>query len=214
MKVKHWMTKDPVTITPDASISEAARIMKERGFRRLPVIDGGRLIGLVTYRNILEAQPSAASTLSVHEARYLVEKLKVSDVMRKNPITVSPDDDVIAAMLEGQRRGLGAYPVVEGERLVGIVTASDLFILVAHILGSDSDSEFIYLTGEAETFQDNDFIASMLGRLKAQGIKLLSYLSFPGKQAGDSAVMLLKISPGSRAQAARLLSADGLRVLD
>ncbi len=214
MKVKHWMTKDPVTIAPDASISEAARIMKERGFRRLPVIDGGRLIGLVTYRNILEAQPSAASTLSVHEARYLVEKLKVSDVMRKNPITVSPDDDVIAAMLEGQRRGLGAYPVVEGERLVGIVTASDLFILVAHILGSDSDSEFIYLAGEAESFQDNDFIASMLGRLKSQGIRLLSYLSFPGKQAGDSAVLLLKISPGSRAQAARLLSADGLRVLD
>lgn len=213
MKVKYWMTKDPVTITPEASVSAAVRIMKERGFRRLPVMDSGRLVGLVTYRNIIEAQPSSVSTLSVHEARYLVDKLKVSDVMRKNPITVSPDDDVITAIMEGQRQGLGSYPVVDNGVLVGIVTASDLFDLVVHILGAAERSDFLYLTEKTEKLEETGFLATLITLLTGHGIILLSYLTFPRKQAPGSSIILLKFTSGRRQEAADLLVAGGLTVL-
>ena len=214
MKVKYWMTKNPVTIAPDASVNEAVRIMKEHDFRRLPVMENGRLMGLVTYRNILEAQPSAVSTLSVHEARYLVDKLKVSDVMRKNPLTVSPDDDVIAAMIEGQRKGLGAYPVVENGILVGIVTTSDLFDLVVHILGSAAQSDFIYLTDKMEKFEETDFVPRLITLLAAHGITLQSYLVFPRKETAGSSIMLLKITPGRQRETVDLLLTSGFTVLD
>ena len=214
MKVKYWMTKNPVTIAPDASVNEAVRIMKEHDFRRLPVMENGRLMGLVTYRNILEAQPSAVSTLSVHEARYLVDKLKVSDVMRKNPLTVSPDDDVIAAMIEGQRKGLGAYPVVENGILVGIVTTSDLFDLVVHILGAAAQSDFIYLTDKTEKLEETGCVTRLIALLAAHGITLQSYLVFPQKETAGSSIMFLKITPGRQKEAVELLLTGGFTVLD
>lgn len=234
MKVKYWMTKDPVTIGPDEPIADAARLMKERGFRRLPVLEGGRLVGLVTYRNILEAQPSAVSTLSRQEARYLLTKLKVRDVMRKDPITVSPEDDVLTALMEGNRLGLGCYPVVVGGSLVGIVTATDLFNLIVQALGADDRSDFIYLAEKGGLPGDPVGLSRLLGLLAGQGIALLSFMAFPRKavaQAGPgeaaeggsgrsggplfevSTIILLKISPGRRQEAIEALTAAGYSLL-
>ena len=214
MKVKYWMTKEPVTIGPDEPIAEAARVMKERGFRRLPVMDNGRLAGLVTYRNILEAQPSSVSTLSVHEARYLVAKLKVSDVMRKNPITVSPDDDVLTALMEGHKKGIGAYPVLDSGHLVGIVTATDLFDLVVHIFGVVDRHDFIYLAETPDKIQDSNYLPRLITLLAGHGISLLSFLSFPQRESKESSVVLIKISAGRRQEAVEVLTAGGYRILD
>jgi acetoin utilization protein AcuB len=89
MKIKNWMTVDPITVTPDTPIIDAKKIMKENRIRRLPVVDKGKLVGIVTYRNIIEASPSSATSLSIHELNYLVLKLQVRDVMKKNPVTCS-----------------------------------------------------------------------------------------------------------------------------
>lgn len=214
MKVKYWMTKEPVTIGPDEPIAEAARVMKERGFRRLPVMDNGKLVGLVTYRNILEAQPSSVSTLSVHEARYLVAKLKVSDVMRKNPITVAPDDDVLTALMEGHKKGIGAYPVLEGGHLVGIVTATDLFDLVVHIFGVVERNDFIYLSETPDKINDLGYLPRLTTILAGHGIAMLSFLSFPQRESGETSVVLIKISHGRRQEAVDVLAAGGYQILD
>ena len=207
MKVKYWMTKDPVTISPDAPMADAARLMKEKGVRRLPVMDDGRLVGLVTYRNILESQPSSVSTLSKQEARYLVAKMKVSDVMRRNPVTVSPEDDVLTALVEGNRRGLGCYPVVAGGHLVGIITATDLFGLITQALGLGERDNFIYLSEHRDRLADPTYLSRILTLLAGHGISLLSFLSFPQRDLSEKAVVFLKVSPGRRDEAAEILLA-------
>ena len=214
MKVKYWMTKEPVTIGPDEPIAEAARVMKERGFRRLPVMDNGKLVGLVTYRNILEAQPSSVSTLSVHEARYLVAKLKVSDVMRKNLLTVAPDDDVLTALMEGHKKGIGAYPVLDSGHLVGIVTATDLFDLVVHIFGVVDRNDFIYLAETPDKINDAGYLPRLITILAGHGISLLSFLSFPQRESRQTSVVLIKISPGRRQEAVDVLAAGGYQIMD
>lgn len=214
MKIKYWMTKDPITIDPDAPITEAARIMKEHNFRRLPVMENHRLVGLVTYRNILEAQPSPVSTLSKHEARYLVAKLKVRDVMRKNPITVSPDDNALTALMAGHRKGLGSYPVVDEGRLVGIVTATDLFNLIVHLFGEVDGEDMIQLTEHAEKLRDPGYLPRLSTLLAGHGIALLNFLAFPHKGTPEASVVLLKISAGSRAEALEVLLASGYQLFE
>ncbi|MEW5723517.1 MAG: CBS and ACT domain-containing protein [Thermodesulfobacteriota bacterium] len=146
MKIKNWMTADPITVTPETLIIDAKAIMKEHNIRRLPVVDKkGKLVGIVTYRNIIEASPSAATSLSIHELNYLILKLQVKDVMRKNPITVSPEDSVTDVILEGHKKGIGAFPVVDKGKLVGIVTETEIFNAMIHIFGTRAQSDIIEL---------------------------------------------------------------------
>ena len=211
MKIKHWMTRNPITIGPDEPMVEAARLMKERGFRRLPVIERGRLIGLVTYRNILEAQPSPASSLSVHEARYLTLEMKVKDVMRKNPVTVSPDDDVFKAILEGNQKGLGCYPVVDKEALVGIITATDLFDLFIRVFGS-GENYSLYLQANNK-WQGPQDLLPLLTILQEQGLNLKSFATFPARQDGTKVLMLHLDKPKAQ-EAQRLLKDKGYIFFD
>jgi|GEM_PF-1056682 len=237
MKIKYWMTKDPVTIEPDASIADAARLMKERGFRRLPVVENGFLVGLVTYRQILEAQPSSVSTLSRQEARYLLAKLTVRDVMRKDPVTVSPEDDVLTALMEGNRLGLGCYPVMVGNSLVGIITSTDLFNLIVQALGADNRSDYIYLAEKGGLSDHPDRLSRLLSLLAGHGIAMMSFMAFPRKavleaRKGESVslasgdlsspvnffqvgtVVLLKVSTGRRQEAVEVLKAAGYTLLE
>jgi CBS domain-containing protein len=134
--VKHWMTRDVITITPDTSLSEAHRLMTEKRIRRLPVVDHGKLVGLVTLGDVRSAEPSAASTLSVWEMNNLLAKLKVSEIMTREPVTISQEatiSTVAEIMLEKKFSGL---PVVdEAGKLVGIITESDIFRLVVREWG-------------------------------------------------------------------------------
>ena len=119
MKVKHWMTKDPISVSPDTLAVEAQKIMKENRIRRLPVVDKGKLVGIVTFRNLIEAAPSSANSLSIHELNYLIMKIKVKDLMKKNVITVSPEDTVIDAIVRGVEKGIGGFPVVDEQGQFG-----------------------------------------------------------------------------------------------
>ena len=136
MLVQDWMTKEPVTITDETSMMKAIHIMKERRFRRLPVLHQGKLVGLVTDRDLKEASPSKATTLDVHELYYLLAELQIKEIMTKNPLVVSPEDTVEHAaqlMLEHTISGL---PVVDSSGgLLGIITQSDVFKAFMHITG-------------------------------------------------------------------------------
>ena len=136
MLVKDWMSKDPITINDDTSMMKAIHLMKQNRFRRLPVLHEGRLVGIVSDRDLKEASPSKATTLDVHELYYLLAELHVKDIMTRDPVTVSPESTVEHAaqlMLENTISGL---PVVDDQgKVVGIHTQSDVFRAFMHITG-------------------------------------------------------------------------------
>jgi len=130
--VSEWMTRDVISIRPEISLTEAHNLMKEKHIRRLPVVDHGKVVGMVTLGDVRGAGPSMASSLSVWEVHDLLAKLKVDKIMTRHPTTIDQDASIGEAakvMLESKFSGL---PVVDQEgRLVGIITESDIFRLVA-----------------------------------------------------------------------------------
>jgi CBS domain-containing protein len=129
--VKDWMTRDVVTISPEMTLPEAHRLMEEKKIRRLPVVDSGRLVGIVTRGDIRGAEPSGATSLSIWEVNYLLAKLKIGEIMTAQPLTIAAEETIGEAarlMLEKKISGL---PVVDqAGHLVGIITESDIFRLV------------------------------------------------------------------------------------
>jgi acetoin utilization protein AcuB len=137
MFVSNWMKENPVTVTPDTLVIDAKKIMKEHGFRRLPVLEGKKLVGIVTLNNLREAQPSAATSLSIHELNYLLAKMTVADIMTRKVITCPPDITLEKAALLGTKHKIGALPVVDEGRLVGIITESDMYRAFLTMLGAN-----------------------------------------------------------------------------
>lgn len=128
--IKDNMTSPVISIADDASIAEAHKLMTENGIRRLPVLDGNKLTGIVSLSDILEAKPSDATSLSIWEINYLISNLRIKDVMSKNPLSVSPDESVVEAAKIMLEKKYGGIPVTENKKLVGIITESDIFRMV------------------------------------------------------------------------------------
>lgn len=126
MLVREWMTPDPQTVSGSTPVMEAMQSLREGGFRRLPVMQDGKLIGIVTDRDLKEATPSKATTLSIYELNYLLSKLLVKDVMRTPVITVRSDDPIEQAALMMEEHRVSGLPVLEDGKLVGILTITDL----------------------------------------------------------------------------------------
>lgn len=126
MRVNQWMSGSPVTVSPSTPVHEARQLMERRRIRHLPVVDGGRLVGIVTDRDVRLNLPSPATSLSIWEVNYLLAKLTVGEVMTKRVITVEPDRPVEEAARLMLEHRIGALPVTEGGRLVGIITETDL----------------------------------------------------------------------------------------
>ncbi len=127
--IKENMQKNPITITPEASFYEARAIIRDKGIRHLPVVDKNHhLVGLITDRDIREAAPSDATSLSVHELHYLLGKLKVSAFMvpRDKILTITSDTIIEEAAQLMQQHKAGCLPVLEGEKLIGIITETDI----------------------------------------------------------------------------------------
>jgi acetoin utilization protein AcuB len=131
------MTKTPVTITPDTSVPDALRLMREKKIRRLPVLDSrGKLVGIVADQDLLYASPSPVTSLSVWEMNYLFAKLKVESVMTHKVITVTEDTPLEEAARIMADNKIGGLPVMRDGQLVGIVTETDLFKVFLELLGA------------------------------------------------------------------------------
>ena len=125
--VRDWMTANPVTIGPKTNLHDAHKLMQERHVRRLMVVEDGKLIGIITLGDVQEAEPSSATSLSVFELNYLLAKLTIDEIMTRKVITVAVDATVretARLMLDNE---IGGLPVMEGDKLVGIITESDIF---------------------------------------------------------------------------------------
>jgi acetoin utilization protein AcuB len=136
--IKENMQKNPITISPDASFYEARAIIRDKGIRHLPVVDKNHhLVGLITDRDIREAAPSDATSLSVHELHYLLGKLKVSAFMtsKNKLITITPETIIEKAVQLMHDHKIGCLPILEGENFIGIITETDVLGLFVDLFG-------------------------------------------------------------------------------
>ena len=136
MLVKGWMTSDVITVDEDTSMMKASQIMKENNIRRIPVMRKGKLVGMITDRDIKESSPSKATTLDVHELYYLLSELKVKDIMSKNIVTISPEDTVEKAAVKMLEHRISGLPVVNDKgKVVGVITQGDIFKVLVSLTG-------------------------------------------------------------------------------
>ncbi|MCJ7515398.1 MAG: CBS domain-containing protein [Dehalococcoidia bacterium] len=187
MKVRDVMTWNVATVSGDTPIMEARKIMDAHGVRRLPVVDRGKLVGMVSKERITRSAPSPATSLSVWEINYLLAKMTVKEVMGKDPVTVDPDMSVEAAIALAQKKGVGALPVVENHKLVGIATTNDFFYKILNpVLGIAKPGTRLVISkgGEIKSMQD------ILDSVKKAGAKIIAFHSMPPLDGKEQDVCL------------------------
>lgn len=136
MIVRNWMQTSPMTIPSDTLVSEAKRLLSDDNLHALSVVDNGRLRGLVTRANLLRLGHFVLRTQNPDEFNFFVNRLKVRDVMVRNPATLQDYDTVEYCLQKGREIGVAQFPVMEGEQVVGIISATEVFHLAAHLLGA------------------------------------------------------------------------------
>jgi acetoin utilization protein AcuB len=188
MLVKDVMTKNVVTIPSDTAVSEAKKIMKEHKFRRLPVVDKGKLIGIVTEDRLDRvSHPATAPTL--WQVAWLISKTTVADVMQKEVVTIGPEATVEQGVALAQSRGVGSLIVVENDSIVGIATTNDFFYRIVNPtlgIGESGTRIFVRKGGEGKAAQE---IIACINRLGI-GIKVIWAISSSKTKRKDIVIHL------------------------
>ncbi|MGT2935131.1 CBS domain-containing protein [Streptococcus castoreus] len=135
MSVRDYMTRDVISISPEESVAHATDLMRDKGLRRLPVIENGSLVGLVTEGTMADASPSKATSLSIYEMNYLLNKTKIRDIMIRQVVTVGPKASLEDAIYEMMIHKVGVLPVIDANQVVGIITDRDVFKAFLEVSG-------------------------------------------------------------------------------
>ena len=187
MRIRDIMTKNPISVDPDTLVLDAQKIMKENNIRRLPIVDKGKLVGIITKHDLLEASPSPATSLSVHELNYLLSKMKVKEIMKKNPITMSSETPFEEALRIGQEKKVGSFPVVDNGKLVGIATESDILRFMTRVLGIREEGSRITIEGLGGKLGDLEKIIAIVNQHQTV---ILSMMSLPRTEKKDWMIVL------------------------
>lgn len=185
MFVRNKMTTNPFTISPDQTIPDAHEIMSAHGVRRLPVVKNDKLFGVVSKEDIAQASPSKATSFSVGELNYLLSKTTISQIMTKNPVTISPDALLEEAAIAMRDNDVSFLPVIENSKLVGIITESNIFDAFIELLGFRD-------SGTRLTIQADDMpgiMANISGIFAEFGANITHIAVYRG-ESGKSAVVV------------------------
>ena len=136
MFVADWMTTKVFTLAPDSSVLEAMDLIRARKIKHIPVLKGERIVGIVSDTDIRAYGPTAATTLDVYELHYLLAKLKVEQIMKRAVVSAGPDMPIEEAAMLLCDRDIGSLPIVDGGRLVGILSDRDIFRALVDISGA------------------------------------------------------------------------------
>jgi acetoin utilization protein AcuB len=189
MLVKDRMTPNPVTVTPDTFFVEAMRIMGERGFRHLPVVDRKeKPVGIITQTDLLNASPSPATALSVSEVNYLLANLRIRDVMSSPVVTVSDDaplEEAARVMVENK---FGCLPVIGAGKLVGVITETDIFKSFVEVLGGADAT--LRVTVRLPDMRGE--LARLAGAIAQLGANICSVAAFRGEDP-DHAYLIFRV---------------------
>lgn len=191
MRVSNWMSPKVVTLQPTDSISLALHLMKENRIRRIPVLnDAGKLVGIVSDRDLKDVSPSRATTLDIWELHAVLDKLKISDVMTKKPWTVSPGTPIeraAALMLEKRVEGL---PVLDAKgNLVGILTEGDVFRALVDVTGASKKSIRVSLLIPDRSGS----IREVADAIRAQGGTISSILSSTSRLPAGKRELVMRV---------------------
>jgi acetoin utilization protein AcuB len=138
MLVKNWMSKPVITIDADASMNDAIKLLKNHNIKMLPVMEKGKLVGIVTDRDIKRASASDATSLEIHELLYLISKIKIREIMTQNPITVPHDYTVEETAEILLKHNISGVPVIDPYReVVGTITQNDIFRILISLTGAE-----------------------------------------------------------------------------
>ncbi len=187
MLVRDRMSKNPITITADAHIDEALKVMRDNKVRRLAVVDkDGRLAGIVAEMDLLYASPSPATSLSVYEIHYLMARITVQDVMTKDVLSIEEDTPLEEAARIMVDNKIGGLPVVRNGTLVGIITETDLFKIFLELLGAREKGVRLTL----RTPNKKGVLASITGQIAQMGGDIISLGTFLGEDPTEGLITL------------------------
>jgi len=210
MLVRERMSRRPVTIGAECTITEALRIMRENQVRRLPVLnDRGDLVGIVSEKDLLYASPSPATSLSIYEMHDVLSRLKVSELMTAEVVTVGPDTLLEEAARIMADSKLGGLPVVENGCLVGIITETDIFKVFLELLGARDPG--LRLTIEIPERKGE--MARITGAIAQLGGNILALGSFLGDDP-TTAIVTVKVEDVSAQELEAAMEELDLKILD
>jgi len=189
MYIRDIMATNVVTIPSTTGLADARRIMEAHHIRRLPVVDKGKLVGIVTGSKLEKASPSKATSLSVWELSYLLEKTTVKEIMDRDVITTSPDATVEESVVLAQSNKVGCVVVVEEGRVVGMITTNDIFYKIVNpILGLGEPGTRVEIKGGGNA-KSMEEIISTINKL---GLNIVTchIIALPGASQKDIVVHL------------------------
>lgn len=207
MLVEEWMTKNPQAASSKTPVMEAMQMLRSGGYRRLPVVDNGILVGIVTDRDLKDATPSRATTLSVYELNYLLSKLTVKDVMSTAVVMVAPQDPVERAALLMEEHKVSGLPVVEDDKLKGIFTITDMLKAFVASLGLREGGKRVTVA-----LPDEPGILAKAAEAAAPS-NIIAVVTSGVQKGGMREIVLRVTGDGADAYATRLKE-KGIQVLD
>jgi acetoin utilization protein AcuB len=185
MLVRKKMKKDLITITKDERMTTARKIMKEKNIRHLPVVDGKKLVGLVTNMDIRKAEASPATSLEIRELHYLLDKLTAGEIMTRNVITISPDISVEEATTLLHDNKIGCLPVVEDGNLVGMLTENDVMEILIEVMGMKEKGSRLEVVVEDRP----GVLADVTRIIKEHNVNIISVVTDVADEAGKRVVV-------------------------
>lgn len=215
MFVRDRMSSPAVTVHPDTPFQDALKLMQERGFRRLPVVDHEeRLVGIVSERDLLHASPSPATTLSVWEMNYLLWRLKIEQLMTSKVIATTPDMPIEDAAQMMVAHKIGGLPVVDARRhVVGVITETDIFKAFVEMLGTGQPGLRLML----RVPRGKGVLAKLASAISALDGNIVSVGTFGATEDAEASRyedLLIKVSGVSQEQVVNALESLGDHVVD
>jgi len=211
MRINERMNREVITISRNDTLETAMKTMRDKGIRHLPVLDRGKLIGILSLSDVRRAMPSQISTLDVHEATYLFDRVKVKDALPEHQklITICSDDFIEEAALLMRSYKIGALPVVDdGGALVGIVTESNIFDAFVELLGVRSSGSRLSL----EVANKPGSLAEVTDIINKFDVNIVRIAMFP---PGDGALYetVIRLDTGEIDPIVEMLRLHGFKVL-
>jgi acetoin utilization protein AcuB len=184
MLVGERMSHPVITIPPDLPIVDVLNLMKRERIRRTPVVKDGKLVGIVSDKDLLNASPSPATSLSVWEMNYLLSKITVRDVMTRQVMTVSEDTAIEQAARIMADNKIGGLPVMQGEKLVGIITETDLFKIFLELMGARESGVRV----TALIHEEQGQLAKLTQAISSAGGNFIAFGQFSGDEPSNRLV--------------------------
>ncbi|MBN2398289.1 MAG: CBS domain-containing protein [Deltaproteobacteria bacterium] len=211
MFVGKRMSRNLITVTPDTSILKAKNLLKEHSVDQLPVVEGKRLVGIITDRDIRDNSPSSATTLSVHELNYLLSEMRVEKVMTRKVFTTTPGTTIEEAARLINEKHVNSLPVVAGDELVGLITTCDLLNVLLDFMGvHNTPSRRVQL----RLSSDPGALAKIEGIINGMGLSIVSIISTIDKDNGNVRSTLVRVGTDNIDELRRTLEDAGYAVTD